>query len=628
MSKKSPVCEEWIEGLRPDPDITVSEWADEFRFLPKKASAEPGRWRTMRTPYLREIMDCLSPQSRVERVVFMKGAQIGGTEIGFNWLGFIIHHCPGPVLMVQPTVEIAKRVSKQRLAPSIEETPVLRERVAEARSRDSGNTMFVKEFPGGLLILTGANSAVGLRSMPIRYLFLDEVDGYPGDVDGEGDPVSLAEKRTDTFSRKKIFMVSTPKIKGLSRIESEYLTTDQRRYFVPCPHCGNMDWIRWPNIQWEEGRPETATLLCEACGSLIEERHKTWMIERGEWRPTAESDGSTAGFHLSSLYSPLGWKSWGKCAREFLKAKRDPSKLKTWVNTVLGETWEEEGDDIDMDSFKARLEDYPAEVPAGVGVLVASVDVQGDRLECKVKGYGAGEESWLIAYSQFHGDPGRQEVWNELDGFLRQEFVHQSGVKMKISAVGVDSGGLHTEQVYRFCKARTGRRIWALKGGSMRGKEVVGRPSDKNRYRTKLFLVGTDTAKDIVFSRMRIKTPGPGYMHLPAWVDDEYIEQLTSERAIRKYVKGRGTVREYVKTRERNEALDLEVYCLATLYTLGTHTIKRLGDMATALARGEGAKATNAGQDRSDAQLRERQPEDSYRAIYPYIRRKGWVNSW
>lgn len=627
MSKKSPVCEEWIEGLRPDPDITVSEWADEFRFLPKKASAEPGRWRTARTPYLRKIMDCLSPQSRVERVVFMKGAQIGGTEIGFNWLGFIIHHCPGPVLMVQPTVEIAKRVSKQRLAPSIEETPVLRERVAEARSRDSGNTMFVKEFPGGLLILTGANSAVGLRSMPIRYLFLDEVDGYPGDVDGEGDPVSLAEKRTDTFSRKKIFMVSTPKIKGLSRIESEYLTTDQRRYFVPCPHCGNCDWIRWPNIQWEEGKPETAALLCESCGALIEERHKTWMLERGEWRPTAEGDGTTAGFHLSSLYSPLGWKSWAKCAREFLKAKRDPSKLKTWVNTVLGETWEEEGDGIEPDSLKSQLEEYPAEVPSGVAILVGSVDVQGDRLECKVKGYGAGEESWLIAYSQFHGDPGRQEVWNELDSFLRQEFEHQGGVKMKITAVGIDSGGLHTEQVYRFCKARSGRRIWALKGGSMRGKEVVGRPSDKNRYRTKLFLVGTDTAKDIVFSRMRIKTPGPGYMHLPAWIDDEYIEQLTSERAIRKYVKGRGTVREYVKTRERNEALDLEVYCLATLYTLGTHTIKRLGDMATAIARGEGTKAV-AGQDGAEAQAGDRQTGESYKAVYPYTRGKGWVNTW
>ncbi len=349
------------------------------------------------------------------------------------------------------------------------------------------------------------------------------------------------------------------------------------------------------------------------------------MLEQGQWRPTAEGDGKTAGFHLSSLYSPIGWRSWEDIVREFLAAKRDPSLLKTWVNTVLGETWEEEGDGIEPDSLKARIEDYPAEVPSGVGVLVASVDVQGDRLECKVKGYGAAEESWLIAYSQFHGDPGRQEVWNELDGFLRQEFEHQSGVKLKITAVGIDSGGLHTEQAYRFCKARSGRRIWALKGGSMRGKEVVGRPSDKNRYRTKLFLVGTDTAKDIVFSRMRIRTPGPGYMHLPAWVDDEYIEQLTSERAIRKYVKGRGTVREYVKTRERNEALDLEVYCLATLYTLGTHTIKRLGDMAMALARGEGGKAeATAGQDGGEAGAK----DGAYRAVYPYTRGKGWVNSW
>jgi phage terminase large subunit GpA-like protein len=628
--KISPLIEAAIAGFTPDPDMTVSEWADKYRFISGKYAKDAGRWRTSKTPYLREIMDALSPGSRYQRVVFMKGSQIGATEAGYNWLGFIIHYCPGPTLMVLPSEALVDTLSKHKLTPTINATPVLRERVAKARSRDSSNTISKKEFPGGIIFIVGANSPSKLAATTIRYLFLDEVDRYEGDSGGEGDPVSLASRRTDNFSfSRKIFMTSTPTIKGFSRIERAFLETDQRRYFVPCPHCGNYDWIRWPNIQWEEGRPETARLLCEACGSLVEERHKTWMLKNGQWRATAQCDRHTVGFHLSRLYSPVGWSSWGDVAREFLSAKREPMALKAWVNTFLGETWEEDGNGIEAGSLKARLEEYPAEVPNGVGMLVASVDVQGDRLECKVKGYGAGEESWLIAYSQFHGDPGRQEVWNELDTFLRLEFTHQSGVKMKIAAVGIDSGGLHTEHAYRFCKARAGRRIWALKGGSERGKEVVGRPSDKNRYRTKLFMVGTDTAKDIVFSRMRIKTPGPGYMHLPAWIDDEYLEQLTSERAIRKYVKGKGTVREYVKTRERNEALDLEVYCLATLYTLGSHTVKRLGDMATALSRGEGAKAVaTPGQAGAEAEAKDGQTGGGFRAVYPYTRGKGWVNSW
>ncbi|WKZ15440.1 MAG: phage terminase large subunit family protein [Candidatus Jettenia caeni] len=609
----------WTQGWTPDPSLTVSEWADNHRLLPKKASAEPGRWRTSRTPYLKEIMDCLSPHSPVVRVVFMKGSQVGGTECGQNWIGYIIHHCPGPTLMVQPTVEIAKRISKQRLAPMIEETKVLNERVAEARSRDSGNTLFVKEFKGGVLILTGANSAVGLRSMPIRFLFLDEVDGYPQDVDGEGNPVSLAEKRTSTFARKKIFLVSTPTVKGISKIEREYLLTDQRRYFVPCPHCGHMDWIRWENIQWQENKPETAKLLCVNCSVLIEEKYKTWMLEHGEWRATVQINSKAVGYHISSLYSPLGWKSWVEIVQEFLASKNDPVALKTWINHCLAETWNEEGEEIEAHSLKARLEQYNAEVPHGVGVLIAAVDVQGDRLECHVVGYGAGEESWLIAFSQFPGDPGREQVWFELDKFLLQEFEHESGVKLKIEACGVDSGGHHTDAVYRFCKARQSRKIWALKGDT--GKEVVGRPSDKNRYRTKLFIVGTDTAKDILFSRMKIKTPGPGYIHLPNWIDDEYLEQLTSEKAIKKYVKGRGAVREYVKTRERNEALDLTVYSLATLYTFGPHFVKCLGEKAQEfMSKKEVVK-----------QVQDTQPmpnKTHQNKIHSGYKSNSWVNSW
>jgi len=614
------ICGTWGDGVEPEPVLTVSEWSDAHRMLSGKASAEPGRWSTDRTPYLREIMDTLSASNPCHRTVFMKGAQIGGTECGNNWIGYVIHHAPAPILVVQPTVEVAKRVSKQRIAPMIESTPALRERVKEARAKDSGNTTFVKEFDGGLLIMTGANSGAGLRSMPIRYLFMDEVDEYPGDVDGQGDPVALAEKRTTTFSRRKVFLVSTPTIKGLSRIEREFLASDQRRYFVPCPHCGHMDWIRWENIRWSERQPETASLVCIACGVLIEERHKIDMLARGEWRATAPSSRLTAGFHLSSLYSPLGWKSWTECVAEFLEVKEDPFRLKTWVNTVLGETWEERGDSVEPEAVLARVERYPAEIPRGVGILVASVDVQGDRLECKVKGYGAGEESWLIAVTQFHGDPGTTPVWFELDRFLQQTFTHESGQKLKIECATIDSGGHHTEQVYRFCKARLARRVFAVRGGNERGKEIVGKPTMHNRYRTKLFTLCVDSAKDMIYSRLRIGTPGPGYMHLPDWTDAEYVAQLTAEKAIRKYVKGRGSVRQWIKTRERNEALDLEVYCLAALYILGPVVIRMLPERARALAE----PLPEGGDSKPPASVSALSPRPGGFAGP----RRGWVRDW
>ena len=562
----------WSEGWRPDPDITVSEWADEFRMLPRKASAEPGRWRTSRTPYLREIMDCLSPQNRVERVVFMKGAQIGGTEIGFNWLGFIIHHCPGPALMVQPTVEIAKRVSKQRLAPSIEETPVLRERVAEARSRDSGNTMFVKEFHGGLLILTGANSAVGLRSMPIRYLFMDEVDGYPGDVDGEGDPVSLAEKRTDTFSRKKIFMVSTPKIKGFSRIESEYLSTDQRRYFVPCPHCGNYDWIRWPNIQWEEGLPDTARLLCESCGSLIEERHKTWMLERGQWKATAERNGRTAGFHLSSLYSPLGWRSWAAIAHEFLASKDDPAKLKTWVNTVLGETWQERGEAPEWQRVADLKEPYRSgDIPEGVIIITAGVDVQKNRLYYAVRGWGAASESWLIEHGELYGDTDQPDVWNQLSLVLQGGYGDFVIAKMLIDT------GYRADAAYEFCRRHPGRAI-PVKGHDRQEKPLKSATIDITvRGKTiknglQLWHVDTDYFKSWAHGRLNWDLTQPGAWHLPEDATDDYCRQLVNESVIVS-PNGKRTWKEH----GANHYLDCEMLNAGAAYMLQVHRLRPKG---------------------------------------------------
>lgn len=607
-------------GWLADPVLSVSQWADKHRVLGNKAGHAALHWHTDTTPYLREIMDALGPRSLVRRIVCMFGTQLGKTETGLNWIGFIMHHCPGAILMLRPTVEEARRFSRQRLDPMIATTPVLAQLVRPTRSREGGNTLLAKEFPGGMMFLTGSNSATGVKSMPIRWLFCDEIDEYPGDVDGQGDPITLAEKRTTgpTFQRRKVLLVSTPTIKGISRIEREFLKSDQRRYFIPCPHCANMDWIRWENIRWdvdENGRamPETAALVCIECGGLIEERYKMQALPAGEWRPTAESDGETIGFHLSSLYSPLGWLPWSAAVTEFLEAQNDPMRLKSWVNTVLGETWEERGDSVDPETLLGRAERYGGDVPVGVGILVAAVDVQGDRLECAVKGYGASEESWLIAYQQFHGDPSQKAVWSDLDTFLAQTFTHENGQQVGISCVAVDSGGNHTEEVYRFCVARLKRRIFAIKGGSDRGKPLVGKPSRNNRYHTPLFVLCVDTGKETVYSRLRVGNHGPGYCHLPDWTDAEYVAQLTAEKAVRKWKKNRGTVREWIKKRERNEALDLEVYCLAALYILGPSVIRSLPERAAALARPPKAAPDDESGGRSGPAVQ---------------RRAGWVDGW
>lgn len=607
--------EGFLEGLRPPPRLTVSEWADLHRVLPQRASAEPGRWRTARTPYLREIMDQLSPGSGAETVVLMKGAQIGGTECGNNWLGYIIHHAPGPAMMVLPTVEMAKRSSKQRIAPMIEECPELQERVKDPRSRDSGNTMLAKEFPGGIVIMTGANSAVGLRSMPVRYLFLDEVDGYLHDVDGEGDPVDLAIKRTATFARnRKILICSTPTVRGFSRIETAYQRSDRRVYLVPCPECGHEQQILWRRIRWPESQPHDAVLVCESCEARIPDHRKGWMLERGRWIPTAEGDGRTLGYHLSSLYSPLGWYPWGQAAEDFLTAKEHgPEALKTWTNTVLAETWEEEGDSVREGALLNRRERYAAPVPAGALVLTAGVDVQDDRLEIEIVGWGRGEESWAVDYAVLWGDPGGEDVWQRLDQTLAQRYSWERGGRLRVAATAVDSGGHYTQQVYEYCRKREPNRVYAIKGMAGVGRAIVSAPSRRGsrsrRRGVNLFTVGVDAAKGLVYSRLRQRSPGPGYCHFPQHdaFDEEYFAQLTAEKIVTRYQKGFPR-REWVKVRPRNEALDCRVYALAAMYVLNPAW--------DALDR----KSSPAGKDEANdsSQLRPKGRR----------RRKNWVTRW
>jgi phage terminase large subunit GpA-like protein len=433
------------QGLRPESKLTVSEWADQYRLLSQRASAEAGRWRTARTPYLREIMDALSSSSPYERVVFMKGAQIGGTECGNNFVGYVIHHAPGPIMSIQPTVEMAKRNSKQRIDPLIEESPVLRNLVQSPRSRDSGNTILSKEFPGGILVMTGANSAVGLRSMAARYLFLDEVDAYPLDVDGEGDPIVLAMARTRTFARRKIFLCSTPLNSGTSRIEAAYEESDMRRYWVPCPFCDYYQVLEFERIRWENKDPETAAYYCMDCDARIENHHKTVMLERGEWRAEQEGDGRTAGFHLPSYYSPVGWFSFADAVRLFLSASSKGSQqlLRVFTNTVDAKTWKETGEAPDWQRLYERAQaealPYSRKVPQGGLFLTAGADVQKDRIEVQVVAWGRAKESWLVDYEILEGDTSRPEVWAKLTLYANRTFPHASGTDLPISRLAIDS---------------------------------------------------------------------------------------------------------------------------------------------------------------------------------------------
>ena len=582
---------QWSRGIRPDPDLTVSQWADRHRWLSSRASAEPGRYRTARTPYMREIMDALSPVSPVQRVVFMKAAQVGATEAGNCFIGFVMHHAPGPMLAVQPTVELAKRNSRQRIDPLIEESPELRAKVKPARSRDAGNTMLSKEFAGGILIMTGANSAVGLRSTPARYIFLDEVDAYPASADEEGDPVSLAEARSLTFAhRRKVFLVSTPTIRGLSRIEREFEASDQRRFFVPCPHCGAQQWLKFERLRWEKGQSETAQYQCEGCDRPIAEHHKTVMLERGGWRATAEAaDPLSVGYHLSALYSPMGWLSWARIARSWEAALGNDAAMRAFRNTILGETWFETGEAPDWQRLAERREAWtPGTVPAGGLFLTAGVDVQKDRIEVDVWAWGRGLESWLVDHIVIEGGPGDLDCWQTLTDLLGRVWAHESGQHLTIAKLAIDTG-YETSAVYGWARQVGFAQVAPVKGleGFNRSSPVTGPTyvdatigGKRLRRGARLWSVATSTFKAETYRFLRQDRPTPedisagasfpaGTVHLPSWSDGEWLKQLTAEQLITVKSKRGFTKLEWQKLRERNEALDCRVYARAAAWIAG-----------------------------------------------------------
>ena len=482
------------------------------------------------------------------------------------------------MLLIQPTLDMAETWSKDRLAPMIRDTPELYNLFGDPKSRNSNNTLLHKKFTGGHITMAGANSPASLASRPIRIVLLDEEDRYPHSAGTEGDPGSLAYKRTTTFWNRLLVTASTPTIEGESKIEARYQQSDQRKYYVPCPQCGAFQVLNWARIKFEKDAPETAYYECEHCKAKLKERDKIWMVARGEWRAEAELDG-VAGFHISELYSP--WVKWSEIVANFLKAKRLPETLKVWVNTSLGETWKEATEGIDPTGLLKRKENWCRIAPEGVMVITAGVDVQDDRLEAEIIGWGLGQESWSLQYHVIHGDPASDKVWNDLDKMLHQTIKTSDDRVLLVGAACVDTGGHHTQKVYEYCKAREHNRIFAIKGASQIGKPLVSKFSKSNKLLVKLFSIGTDTAKQMIYSRLKIHQPGSGYCHFPSDYPEEYFRQLTAERIQTKFVNGHPTRVWVLKKGKRNEALDCRVYGLAALHILNPN----LDELAAAQER-------------------------------------------
>lgn len=576
MNVKAELLKCVFHAFKPPEKLTVSQWADKYRVLTSESSAETGRYRTSRAPYQREIMDAFT-QPNIYDLSIMASSQSGKTECELNMIGYVIDNDPGPILFVQPTDKTAEDYSKRRVQPMISASPTLREKVYKAKSRDSSNTITMKYFPGGSLSIVGANSPADLASKPIRYLFFDEVDRFPASAGTEGSPLGLAERRTETFRHnRKIVRTSSPGNKGASEIEKAYLKGTQEEWHTECPHCHEYSFIRFQDIHFEKEEFENTdgekdfkiTYVAWKCPHCKQEtpEHQCKRLP-AKWvanNPRAVENGVRS-FRLNAFMSP--WSSWAEICREFLKAGKDPEKLKVVVNTMFGESWEvRETNGLDEALFRRR-EPYAAEVPNGVLVLTMGVDTQDNRLEYEVVGWDREGQSWGISRGVIPGRADTPEVWDEVDGLLDREWRMLDGVRLRISATFIDSGGHFTQEVYRECGKREPRHVWAIKGEPGEGKPYC-RPmkrstGDDNHVK---FMLGVDQGKEGIMYEAAITEPGPHYMHFPtdfrAGYDKDFFRGLISEKMVIHRQNRRNAI-VWEKVHERNEPLDCRNYARA-----------------------------------------------------------------
>jgi len=544
--------EKILRCLQPTEDISLSDWADKYRRLPPEGSAEPGHWQTSRTPYLKKIMDCLT-DTKVREVIMMTCIQVGKSELLLNAMGYYIHIEPSTILIVQPTVDAGKKFSKERIAPTIRDTPALRTVIGSEKSRDARNTVMQKLFPGGYAAIVGANSPTALASRPIKILLCDEIDRWPESAKKEGDPLSIVEKRTATFPfTKKILKVSTPTIDGVSRIQHEFKQGTMETWKLPCPGCGVYQELMWAHIKFEHMRDEATgkldqekgEILCE-CESCREHFNETiWKSGAGEWFEEVEND-TVKSFKLSALVSP--WITWTDVVEEFLKSKDDTEMLKVWTNTLLGAAFLTDGESLDWIELFNRREKYNAPVPDGVLAITAGVDVQDNRFELEIVGWGENKKSWGIEYKTVTGNTSLPETWERLDQHLLQTYACSDGTVLPISCVAIDSGGHRTTETYKFCKPRENRLVYAIKGMGGTGMSIIHTWKRTKRVKNQLVTVAVDTVKSALYTRLAQNDEEmAGYCRFPIdtdthqrGYDEKYFEGLTSEVKVTKMIRGR-----------------------------------------------------------------------------------------
>lgn len=576
------------DGLRPEPELTIDEWADKYRWLDSKSSAEEGRYRTSRTPYMREIMRELSPSSRAQIVVFRSPRQMGKTEGGsINLIGYTIHQTPCPIVLAMPGKSLLKRNKRTRIDPMLTSIPELANLVSLGRTRDGSNGVFEMNYPGGVLVCLTYNSAADLRSTPYRVGIFDEVEGAPLDVDKEGSPLKILEKGANTYgTRKKLYFTSSPKWKRGSIIDALYEETDQRKFHVPCPDCGGRQELVFEHLRWPKGKPDQAEYVCVECGVLIPEHYKTQMLESGIWVATAPDlwNGTRAGFSIEGLASPLGWLRWRDIAREFEEAGTVPDKLQAFWNTTIGRSHEAAGEIADWKRLYDRRETYDiGMVPLGGMVLFAGCDVQADRIEGEVVAFGRGLESWSVEQFTLSGRTTEPEVWKLLDAKLATMYPSAYGVDLPITLMAVDAR-YNTSHVYNFIRKHPGKAI-AVRGtddslvpiGQPKAVDVT--PAGKRKRRgLQVWPVANAHFKSQIYGWLALEkptaesgTPYPaGYMHFPQY-GEEWFQQLCAEHV---KTQKNGT-QKWEKWRDRNEALDCRVYARAAAVK---HGIDQFGD--------------------------------------------------
>lgn len=603
MNKKelknlNKVVKQACRNFKPPENLTVSEWADKYRRLSPETSAEAGPWRTRRTPYLKEPMDCFT-DPKVHKIVMVAASQVGKTEFEINAIGYIIDQDPGVIIFGQPTIEEARKFSDLRIKPLMRDTSPISRKLRDVAGSDASKTKLQKSFPGGMLFIVGSNSPAALASTPARYIIGDERDRWAMSAGNEGDPWKLAERRQTTFYNRKSIEVSTPTIKGASNIEYSYQQGTQELWCHKCPECGEYHEITFERVHWKHSASmvngkrvykitEEPTYCCPNCGCMIPE---TKMRKQpAKWiatNPDAYEKGCRS-FWLTAFSSP--WTSWSTIIMEFLESKNDPSKLQVVYNTLLGKLWEERGDLIEEDEILARRENYgkrddgtEIELPDGVLVLTCGVDTQDDRLEYEVVGYGMNGESWGIKKGMIMGVPDTEEPWQRLDDVIEHLYLFQNGKGLRISCTFIDSGGHYTQEVYKQCKKRFHKKVFAIKGKGGDGVPFVAPPSKIEIGRTKskskkmkakntvwLYTIGVDAGKTKIMNDIKIQEAGPKFMHFPRdeerGYDERYFSGLLSERMVLSKTKSanRWTWKK-IPGHERNEPLDIRNYANAAL---------------------------------------------------------------